>query len=285
MEIKRVGVVGCGLMGRGIVEVSIKAGYDVIVSEISQELLDKGLKAITAPLVRAVHIGKSTEEEKNILLNRITGTTKVEDFKECDLVIEAAPESLDLKKNIFHKLDEICQQHTVLATNTSVLSVTDIAAATGRQDKVLGMHFFNPVPMMKLIELVRTIMTSDETVQVARAYGESMDKKVVVAKDTPGFIVNRLSMPLLLEAIRMLESGVATREDIDRAVKWGMNHPMGPLSLADFVGLDSIYFICNAMYDDLKDPSFAPPILLKKMVAAGHLGRKSGRGFYQYQQP
>jgi 3-hydroxybutyryl-CoA dehydrogenase len=284
MEIKKVGVVGCGLMGRGIVEIAARAGYEVIVSEINQELLDKGIAAIDASLVKAVKAGKANEEEKAAALKRITGTTNTQDFKSCDLVIEAAIENLELKKKIFTDLDKICPPQTILASNTSVLSVMNIAAVTKRQDKVLGVHFFNPVPLMRLLELVRTIATSDETLNTARAFGEKVGKEVVIAKDTPGFIVNRLGLPLVLEAIRMLESGTATREDIDKAMKLGLNHPMGPFQLADFIGLDTIYFACSAMYDELKNPLVAPPVLLRKMVAAGQYGRKSGKGFYDYKQ-
>lgn len=284
MEIEKVGVVGCGLMGRGIVEVSARAGYEVIASEINQELLDKGMAAIDGSLARSVKAGKATEEEKAATMKRITGTTSTGDFKACDLVVEAAIENLELKKKIFADLDKICPPYTILATNTSCLSVMDIAAVTKRQDKVLGMHFFNPVPLMRLLELVKTIATSEETLKAARAFGEKVGKEVVTATDAPGFIVNRLLMPFLLEAIKMLESGAATREDIDKAVKLGLNHPMGPFTLADLVGLDTAYFICSAMYDDLKEPRFAPPILLKKMVTAGQYGRKSGKGFYEYKQ-
>jgi 3-hydroxybutyryl-CoA dehydrogenase len=284
MDIKKVGVVGCGLMGRGIVEVTAKAGYEVIVSEINQELLSKGLAALDASLARAVKGGKATEQEKVAILKRIKGTTSTVDFNACDLVIEAAIENLELKRKIFADLDKTCPPQSILATNTSVLSVMDIAAATRRHDKVLGVHFFNPVPLMKLLELVKTIVTSEETVKAARSFGESVGKEVIIARDTPGFIVNRIAVPLLLAAIKMLENGIATREDIDKGVKLGLNHPMGPLTLADFIGLDTLYHIINALYEETKDAAFAPPILLKKMVAAGHYGRKSGKGFYDYAQ-
>jgi len=283
MDIKKVGVVGCGLMGGGIVEVTAKAGYTVIVSEINQQLLDKGIAAINKSLSKAVERGKLAEKDKTSALQLIKGTVNMEDFKDCDLVIEAAVENMELKKKIFTDLDKICPQETILASNTSCLSVIDIAAVTQRQDKVLGMHFFNPVPLMKLVELVKTISTSEETLNTARVFGESLDKTVVIAQDTPGFIVNRLLLPFLLEAVKMLESGTATREDIDKAIVLGLNHPMGPLRLSDLVGLDTAYYICNAMYEETKDPRFAPPILLKKMVTAGQYGRKSRKGFYDYQ--
>jgi 3-hydroxybutyryl-CoA dehydrogenase len=282
MQIKKVGVVGCGLMGRGIVEVSARAGYNVIVSEINQQLLDKGLTAMDASLAKGVEKGKITEADKADAMGRIKGTVNVQDFKNCDLVIEAAIENLELKKKIFADLDKICAKDAILATNTSCLSVIDMAAVTQRQDKVLGMHFFNPVPVMKLLELVKTIATSEETLGAAKAFGQSVGKTVVTAPDVPGFIVNRLLMPFLTEAVRLVESGLATREDIDQAIVLGLNHPMGPLTLADFVGLDTAYFICNAMYDEMKENRFAPPVLLRKMVTAGKYGRKSGKGFYDY---
>ena len=224
------------------------------------------------------------EAEKAATMSRIKGTLNMGDFKDCDLVIEAAVENLELKKKIFADLDKICSKDAILASNTSCLSVMDMAAVTQRQDKVLGMHFFNPVPVMKLLELVKTIATSDETLSAARAFGEAVGKTVVTAVDVPGFIVNRLLTPFMLEAIKMLESGMATKEDIDKAVVLGLNHPMGPFTLGDFVGLDTMHFICNAMYDELKEPRFASPVLLKKMVTAGQFGRKSGKGFYDYKK-
>ena len=282
MDIKNVGVVGCGLMGRGIVEVSAKAGYNVIISEVNQELLDKGMAALDSSMAKAVERGKTTEAEKAVMMGRIKGTLKMEDFKNCDLVIEAAIENLELKKKIFADLDKICAKDAILATNTSCLSVIDIAAVTKRQDKVLGMHFFNPVPVMKLLELVKTIVTSEETMNIAKEFGKTVGKTIVTAPDIPGFIVNRLLMPFLIETVRLLESGQVTKEDIDKAITLGLNHPMGPLALADFVGLDTAYFICNAMYDEFKDDRFAAPILLRKMVTAGQYGRKSGKGFFDY---
>jgi 3-hydroxybutyryl-CoA dehydrogenase len=282
MEVKKVGVVGCGLMGRGIVEISAKAGFDVIVSEVNQQLLDTGLAALESSLSKAVEKGKSTEEEKKAALSKIKGTTNVEDFKDRDLVIEAAIENMDLKKKIFADLDRVTPKHAILATNTSCLSIIEMAAVTKRQEQVFGMHFFNPVPVMKLLELVRTIATSEETLNVGRAFGEATGKTVIIAPDIPGFIVNRILMPLLIEAMRMYESGLATKEDIDKGIMLGLNHPMGPLTLGDFVGLDTAYFICEAMYDELKDQRFASPVLLRKMVTSGRLGRKTGKGFYDY---
>jgi len=282
MEIKKVGIVGCGLMGRGIVEVTARAGYDVIVSEINQQLLDNGLSALDSSLAKSVKRDLISEDDKAAALSHIKGTTNNEDFKDCNLVIEAAVENLELKKKIFTELDKICPQDAILATNTSCLSVIDIAAATQRQEKVLGMHFFNPVPMMKLLELVKTISTSDETMETAIAFGKKIDKEIVIAPDAPGFIVNRLLLPFLIEAVKMLEAGQATKEDIDKAVKLGLNHPMGPFTLSDLIGLDTACFICDNIYEQLKEPRFAPPILLKNKVSAGQFGRKSGKGFYDY---
>jgi 3-hydroxybutyryl-CoA dehydrogenase len=284
MEIKKVGILGCGLMGSGIVEVTARAGYSVTVSEVNQQFLDKGMTLINNSLGKAVEKSLLKEEDKKAILGRIKGTTTTADFKDCDLVIEAAIENMDLKKKIFAELDKICPPNAILATNTSCLSIMDMAAVTKRQDKVLGLHFFNPVPLMKLLEVVKTIATSEETLNAGRAFGETLGKTVVTAADSPGFIVNRLLMPFLIEAVKMVEAGQATKEDIDKAVKLGLNHPMGPLTLADFVGLDTAYFILNAMYDETKEQRFAPPVLLRKMVASGKFGRKSGNGFYDYRQ-
>lgn len=237
---------------------------------------------IKTNLSKSVEKGKLAAQEKDAILGRLKPTTKMADFTGCDLVIEVVVENMDLKKKIFADLDKICPPQAILASNTSCLSVMDMAMATKRPDKVLGMHFFNPVPVMKLLELVQTIASSEETMKTANAFGKSIGKTVIVAKDMPGFVVNRLLTPYLFDAIRMLESGVATREDIDQGMVLGCNHPMGPLTLSDFVGLDTLCFVANAMYDEFKEPRFAPPMLLKKMVAAGRLGRKSGRGFYEY---
>jgi len=282
MEIKKVGVVGCGLMGRGIVQVCAQAGFPVVVSEVNDELLQKGLSAIEASLDRSVQKGKLTPQEKDATLSRIMGTTDISEFGDCDLIIEAAAENLDLKKQIFRELDGICPAHTILATNTSSLTISGIAASTKRPAKVLGMHFFNPVPVMKLLEMVRTEATSEETFSAAKYFGQSLDKTIVVAKDSPGFIVNRLLAPQILNAIQMLESGIATKEDIDTGMTLGLNYPMGPLTLADFIGLDTLLSIADSIYDKLRDAQYAAPALLKNMVANGHLGRKTGKGFYDY---
>ena len=282
MEIKKVGVVGCGLMGSGISQVCAQSGYQVVVSEVNDELLNKGLASINSFLTRGVKKSRISQEEKEATLARIKGTTNTKDFGDCDLVIEAVIENLDLKKKIFAELDKICPKHAILATNTSCLSIIDMATATARPEKVLGMHFFNPVPLMKLLEIVKTIATSDETLEIAKEFGKSIGKTTIVAPDTPGFIVNRLLLPFMLGAFRMLETGGATKEDIDTGVRLGLGHPMGPLALADLIGMDTILFIANAICEELKDPLYVPPIILKKMVAAGWLGRKTGKGFYEY---
>jgi len=282
MEIKKVGVVGCGLMGGGIAQVSAQSGYQVVVSEINDELLNKGLAAIKSVLSRNVEKGRMSQEDMDSTIARIKGTTNTKDFSDCDLVIEAVIESMDLKKKVFSELDKICPKHAILATNTSCLSVIDMAKATQRPEKVLGMHFFNPVPVMRLLELVKTILTNEETLETAKKFGEAIGKTVAVSPDIPAFVVDQLANPFILHAITMVENGVATAEDIDTGIRLGLNHPMGPLALADLVGLDTILFIANALYDELKDPKFAPPTLLKKMVAAGWLGRKAGKGFYEY---
>jgi 3-hydroxybutyryl-CoA dehydrogenase len=282
MEIKRVGVVGCGLMGSGIAQVCAQAGYDVTVSETEQAYLDKGLDSIGKFLAKSVEKGKISGEDREATLGRIRGTTELRDLSESDVVVEAVPERLDLKKKIFADLDEICQPHAILASNTSGFSVLELGVSTKRLEKVVGMHFFNPVPLMKLVEVIRSLATSDETTETVKAFAESLGKAVVIAKDTPGFIVNRLSMALTINAIRMLESGIATREDIDAACTQGLNHPMGPLTVADFAGIDTLYYAVSDMYAKTQDPIFAPPVLLQQMVAAGWVGRKAGKGFYDY---
>ena len=282
MEIKKVGVVGCGQMGSGITQVCAQAGYQVIVSEISSELLNKGLASISSRLTRDVEKGRLSEQDKNSAINRIKGTTDTKDFADRDLVIEAAIENMDLKKKIFAELDKICPKHAILATNTSCLSIIDMAMVTSRPDRVLGMHFFNPVPVMKLLEIAKTIATSDEILEAGQTFGKSLGKTIVIAKDTPGFIVNCLLIPYLLSAIRMLAAGVATKEDIDAGITLGLNHPMGPLALTDLIGNDIVLFIANGLYDEFKEPQYAPPPLLKKMVTAGWLGRKTQKGFYEY---
>jgi 3-hydroxybutyryl-CoA dehydrogenase len=282
LDIKAVGVVGCGLMGSGIVEVAARCGYQVFVSEASEELLNNGLGRVRASLARAVSRGKVTHEEVDGALERIRGTTRLEEFGACDLVVEAVTEDMALKKEVLATLDRICPSHTILGSNTSCLCVTEMASVTRRGDRVLGLHFFNPVPVMKLLEIVRTILTSDETLETGRAFGESLGKTVVVAPDMPGFIVSRLLIPYLLNAIRAVGNSVASVEDIDQAMKLGTNQPMGPLELSDLIGLDTMLNIATQMFGEFKDPVYATPPLLRRMVLAGHLGRKTGKGFYGY---
>ena len=282
MEIRKVGVIGCGLMGTGIAQVCAQSGYQVIVSEINDELLNKGLASINAGLTKSVDKGKLSQQDKDATLGRLKGTTSAKDFADRDLMIEAVIENMDLKKKIFAELDKICPEQAILATNTSCLSIIDMAMVTTRPDKVLGLHFFNPAPVMRLMEIVRTVATSDETFGIGKDFGESLGKTIVAAQDAPGFIVNRLMTPFLLNAIRILETGIATREDIDTAVNLGLNHPMGPLALTDLIGLDTVYFIANSIYEESRDLQYAPPTLMKKMLAAGWLGRKTGKGFYEY---
>jgi len=282
MEIKKVGVVGCGTMGSGITQVCAQSGYQVVVSEINDELLNKGRASINNFLAKSVDKGKLSQQDKDSTLARIKGTTNTKDFSDCDLVIEAAIENMELKKKMFAELDKICPKQTILATNTSCLSIIDLAMETSRPDKVLGLHFMNPVPLMRLLEIVKTIATSDETIETGKTFGASLGKTIVLAIDTPGFIVNRLLMPFLIDATRMLEAGIAIREDIDTAINLGLGHPMGPLTLMDLIGLDTTLFVCDAMYEEFRDPRYAAPPLMRKMVTAGWLGRKTGKGFYEY---
>ena len=283
MKIKVVGIVGLGTMGVGLAQICIMSNYNIIVSEINQSYLDKGLNLFHSKLNKAIEKGIIVQKDKEAIIDRIKGTTTVSDFFECDLVIEAATENLDSKKKIFVELDQACPAKTILATNTSCLSVTDIALATQRPDKVLGLHFFNPVTKMVLLEIVQTIISSEETIKIGETFGISLGKTIVVVKDEPGFIVNRIAMPYILNAVRMLERGLASRDDIDRAMQLGLNHPLGPLALADLIGLDVVYSIVNSIFQESKDPQYTPPVLLKKMIDDGWLGRKTGQGFYTYQ--
>jgi 3-hydroxybutyryl-CoA dehydrogenase len=280
VEIKKVGVVGAGIMGAGIVQVCAQSGYEVVVSEINDELLQKGIGTVDHFLGRAVKKEKITAAQKYEVMGRIQGTTDTKDFRDCDLIVEAIIENLELKKELFKQLGEICPPHTLLTSNTSSMTIIEMAAASGRMEQVAGLHFFNPVPVMRLVEIVTTIVTSEETVKTLREFSESLGKTVVIAKDTPGFIVNRLLIPYLLHAIRLYESGLASIEDIDTAIELGLNHPMGPFRLLDILGNDTTLFIADNMFDEFKDDVYAAPVLLKRMVAAGILGRKSGQGFY-----
>jgi 3-hydroxybutyryl-CoA dehydrogenase len=280
--IRRVGVVGCGLMGSGIAESAARAGYEVVVRELTPGLLDRGLSRIDTSMKRAVERGKLDASARDAARGRIRGTTALDELADVDLIVEAVLEKMDEKKAVLRDLDRLVAPEVILASNTSSLSITEMASVTKRADRVVGVHFFNPVPVMALVEIVRGLVTSDETVRRAREFGQSLGKTVVIAKDTPGFIVNRLLVPYLLDAIRVLELGVASREDIDTAITLGLGHPMGPLTLLDFVGLDTTYYIAEAMFAEFKDTRYAPPPLLKQMVLAGWHGRKSGRGFYEY---
>jgi len=281
MKVEKIGVVGCGIMGSGIAQNCARSGYQVVALDVSEEMVNKGLKGIASSLKRSVDKGKISQQEMDAILARIQGTTSMSDFTGCDLTIEAVTEDLELKKKIFLQLDQTCPPHAILATNTSVLSVTDMAAATKRPEKVLGMHFANPVPVMKSLEMVRTISTSDETVATAKAVGERLGKKVIVVKDQAGFVANRILTPFLLNAVRMVEAG-CPKEDIDALVTEGLGHPMGPLTLLDLIGIDTVFRGASAIYEELKDPQYNPPTLMRKMVAMGWYGRKTGKGFYTY---
>ncbi len=282
MEVKRIGVVGCGLMGSGIAEVCARSGYSTIALEVNQQFLDKGLNSIKASLEKAASKGKMSAQDKDATLARLTGTIKPEDFKDVDLVLEAVIENMDEKKRIFSTMDKICPPHAILASNTSCLSILQMAMATKRPTQVIGMHFFQPVPVMAMVEIVKTIAVSKETVETAEKVSKSLGKQVVFAKDTPGFLVNRLGFPFMMNAIRMLDEGWTTIEEMDRAWTMGTNSPMGPFTLMDFAGLDTMYSMACAMYDEFKDPVYAPPPLLKAMVTMGRYGKKNGWGFYKY---
>jgi 3-hydroxybutyryl-CoA dehydrogenase len=285
MAIQRVGVAGCGLMGSGIAQACVMAGFATVVREVNQDLLDKGLKGIEKNLGRLVEKGTITEAAKGEIRGRLKGTTGIEHLKDCDLIIEAIIESLPAKHELFRALDEICAKHTIFASNTSSLTITEIATATKRPERLVGLHFFNPVPVMKLVEVVRTIATDPAVYEEVVAFGAKLGKTPVRANDSTGFIVNRLLVPYLLDAIRALEEGVGSIEDIDNSMKLGCGHPMGPLTLLDFVGLDTTYYIANIMFDEFRERRFAPPPLLKRMVLAGWNGRKAGKGFYDYSDP
>jgi 3-hydroxybutyryl-CoA dehydrogenase len=271
-------------MGSGITEVCARSGYTVVVREVNDELLQKGLARIETSIARAVERGKLTAPDAKTARARITGTTQLEDLAKAELIVEAVVENMELKKQVFRDLDRRCPPQTMFASNTSSLSITEMASVTSRAPRCLGMHFFNPVPVMKLVELIRGLQTEEETMATGRRFAESLGKTVVVCGDNPGFIVNFLLVPYLLDAVRALAMGIATKEDIDTAVQLGLAHPMGPLTLLDYVGIDTTYYIAEAMYQEFKDSRYAAPPLLKQMVLAGLHGRKTGRGFYDYRK-
>ena len=282
MDIKKVGVIGCGLMGGGIAQTCAQSGYETIVREVNQQLLDKGMARIRGAWDTMASKNKITQAQVDEYQHHLRGTLVMEDLADCDIVIEAVIENMEEKLRLFPALDHIIKPEALLLSNTSSLNVTQMGAVTQRPDKICGLHFFNPAPVMKLVEIVRTISTSDETVETVRTFATSLGKTPVLAKDTAGFIVNFLLIPYLLAAIRMLENSMATRDDIDTAMKLGCGYPMGPFTLLDYVGLDTTMWAAEAIYHEYKDPLYAPPPLLRRMVISGMYGRKSGKGFYDY---
>jgi 3-hydroxybutyryl-CoA dehydrogenase len=281
-EIRTVGVLGCGLMGAGIAQVSAAAGHKTIVLEVEQAFLDKGLGRIRKMLDDGIEKGKVTAEARDVTLANLSGTTRVADLASCDLVIEAIIENLDEKKKAYRAVEAVVGASAILASNTSSLCITELAAATSRPDRFVGLHFFNPVPLMKLVEVIRALTTNDDSYKAVFAFAQALGKEPITAPDRPGFIVNRLLVPYLLDAVRAYEHGLGTIEDIDKGMKLGCGYPMGPFTLLDFVGLDTTYYIANIMFEEFREPAYAAPPLLKRMVAAGRLGKKSGRGFYEY---
>ncbi|MEO5895039.1 MAG: 3-hydroxybutyryl-CoA dehydrogenase [Vicinamibacterales bacterium] len=282
MEIKAVGVLGCGLMGSGIAQVCAAAGYKTIVREVEQGFLDKGLGRVTKFLSDGVAKGKVTAEARDKTLANLSGTTSSADLKDCDLIIEAIIENVEEKRKTFAELDAVVGEGTIYCSNTSSLCIQELASNTKRPDRFAGLHFFNPVPVMKLVEVIRALTTSDDTYHKVFAFALSLGKEPITAPDKPGFIVNRLLVPYLLDAVRSFDQGLGTVEDIDKGMKLGTGYPMGPFTLLDFVGLDTTYYIANIMFEEYREPAYAPPPLLKRMVLAGRLGRKSGHGFYKY---
>ena len=282
MDIEKVGVVGCGLMGSGIAEVAAKASFDVVVREVSDDLIEAGRVRIRKSLDRAVERGKLTVADRDAAWSSLRFSTELSALADRHLVIEAIVEEVAAKNELFSALDELCGPETIFASNTSSLTITDMAAASGRPDRMVGLHFFNPVPVMELVEVVRTIATSDEAFSAAYSFAETLGKKPITAKDNSGFVVNLLLVPYMLDAIRQLERGVASMEDIDRAMTLGLGHPMGPFTLCDFVGIDTVYRISEIMFDEYREGRYAPPPLLKRMVSMGRFGRKTGKGFYDW---
>ena len=287
MAIQKIGVLGAGLMGAGIAQIAAASGHEVTLVEVSDELIQKGLNGIEKSLAKFVEKGTLTAAQKDAALGRLRGSTNSADLADADLIVEAIIENLAIKRDVYAKLDAICKPETIFASNTSSLSITEMMTTTSaeRQRRFVGLHFFNPVPLMKLVEVIRTILTDESVFQEVIAFGQAVGKTVVTAPDKPGFIVNRLLVPYLLDAIRVLEEGLSSIEEIDNAMKLGCGYPMGPLTLTDFVGLDTTYYIANIMFDEFKEKRFAPPTLLKRMVLAGLYGRKSGKGFYDYSDP
>ncbi len=285
MEIRKVGVVGCGLMGSGIAQVSAMSGFPTVVREVSQELLDKGLGQIDKSLAKFVEKGKLSPEQKSQALNRLQPTLRLADFAECDLVVEAIIENLELKKKLFAELDRVVKPEAIFASNTSSLCITEMLGVTRRGPRFLGLHFFNPVPLMQLVEVVKTVVTDPAVVQLGLDFARQLGKTPILTKDRAGFIVNRLLVPYLLDAVRALEDGFGSIEDIDQGMKLGCNHPMGPLTLLDFVGIDTTFYIAEILFNEYREKRFAPPTLLKRMVLAGMFGRKTGKGFYDYSDP
>lgn len=283
-EIKRVGVLGAGLMGSGIAEVVAKAGYATVVREINEDLVARGRKKIEGSLAKAVEKGKLEAAARDAVVGRLVYTAKLDDLSDCDLIVEAVVENLDLKREVYGTLDRACPEHTIFCSNTSSLTITEMASATSRADRFAGMHFFNPVPVMKLVEVVRALATSDATFDACFAFARSLGKEPIAARDNSGFVVNRLLVPFLLDAIRAFEEGVGSLDDIDKGMKLGCAHPMGPFELLDYVGLDTTYYISEIMFAEYREKRFAPPPLLKRMVTAGWYGKKSGRGFFQYDE-
>jgi 3-hydroxybutyryl-CoA dehydrogenase len=285
MAIQKVGVIGCGLMGSGIAQVAAQAGFSTVVREVSGELVEKGLKSIEKNLARLVEKATITDAARNEIRGRLKGTTSLEDLKDCDVIVEAIIEQLPAKRELYAALDAICKPSTIFASNTSSLTIIEMATATKRPQRFVGLHFFNPVPVMKLVEVVKSIATDPEVYEEMVAFGTKLGKSPVRATDSTGFIVNRLLVPYLLDAIRALEEGAGSIEDIDSSMKLGCGYPMGPFTLLDFVGLDTTYYISNIMFEEFRERRFAAPPLLKRMVLAGWNGRKSGRGFYDYSDP
>ncbi|HYS54176.1 MAG TPA: 3-hydroxybutyryl-CoA dehydrogenase [Thermoanaerobaculia bacterium] len=281
-KIKKVGVLGCGLMGSGIAQVSAQSGYDTVVVEVEQKFLEKGMSGIDKSLSKFVDKGKLSADDKNACLKRLRGSVSLKDLAECDIVIEAITENPNIKKETYAAIDTIVKKEAIFASNTSSLTITELSMATARPKQFVGLHFFNPVPLMKLVEVVRTILTSDAAFDTAFAFAKSLGKDPVSCRDNSGFIVNRLLVPYLLDAIRAFEEGVGSIEDIDKAMQLGCGYPMGPFTLLDFVGLDTTYYITDVMFNEYREKRFASPALLRKMVLAGRFGRKSGAGFYDY---